>query len=148
MPWEGKQSNDQLLKMGLGIDAGGTYTDAVIYDFLAGMVLSKNKALTTKWDFTVGIKETLDGLDKNLLARTDLAAVSTTLATNAVVEGEGQHVGLLIMPPYGLFEEKDIPYEPKAVISGRLEISGEVTVPYQDLPVPSTRSRNYMSNAS
>jgi N-methylhydantoinase A/oxoprolinase/acetone carboxylase beta subunit len=127
MPWEGKQSNDQLLKMGLGIDAGGTYTDAVIYDFLAGMVLSKNKALTTKWDFTVGIKETLDGLDKNLLARTDLAAVSTTLATNAVVEGEGQHVGLLIMPPYGLFEEKDIPYEPKAVISGRLEISGEVT---------------------
>ena len=118
---------DQLLQIGLGIDAGGTYTDAVIYDFVTGKVLSKNKALTTKWDFTLGIKEVLDGLDKNLLARAELAAVSTTLATNAIVEGEGQHVGLLIMPPYGLFEDQDIPYEPKAVISGRLEISGEVT---------------------
>jgi N-methylhydantoinase A/oxoprolinase/acetone carboxylase beta subunit len=124
---KGKQTTGRLLQVGLGIDAGGTYTDVVIYDFMVGKVLCKNKALTTKWDFTVGIKEALDGLDKKLLARTELAAVSTTLATNAIVEGEGQHVGLLVMPPYGLFEDQDIPYEPKTVISGRLEISGEVT---------------------
>ena len=60
MERKGKQMIDQLLQIGLGIDAGGTYTDAVIYDFVTGKVLSKNKALTTKWDFTLGIKEVLD----------------------------------------------------------------------------------------
>jgi N-methylhydantoinase A/oxoprolinase/acetone carboxylase beta subunit len=118
--------NRHHLQMGLGIDAGGTYTDAVIYDLESGRVLAKNKALTTKWDYTVGIKEALTGLDETLLARAELAAVSTTLATNAIVEGDGQKVGLLIMPPYGLFEKGDIPYEPKAVIAGRLEITGNV----------------------
>ena len=120
------------LTTGLGIDAGGTYTDAVIYDMVSGNVLSKNKALTTKWDFTVGIREALQGLEQGLLPKVELTAVSTTLATNAIVEGEGQKVGLLIMPPYGLFEKGDIAHEPKAVISGRLEISGTVIAPVDE----------------
>lgn len=121
-----------LLETGLGIDAGGTYTDAVIYDMVSTKVLAKNKALTTKWDFTVGIREALEGLDKRLLSKVELTSVSTTLATNAIVEGEGQKVGLLIMPPYGLFEKSDILHEPKAVISGRLEISGLVISPVNE----------------
>ncbi len=126
------------LTTGLGIDAGGTYTDAVIYDMVYGKVLSKNKALTTKWDFTLGIREALEGLDQRQLPRVELTAVSTTLATNAIVEGEGQKVGLLIMPPYGLFEKGDIPNEPKAVISGRLEISGTVISPVDEAEVRRT----------
>ena len=39
----------------------------------------------------------------------DLVSVSTTLATNAIVEGQGQKVGLLIMPPYGLFTRTTLP---------------------------------------
>jgi N-methylhydantoinase A/oxoprolinase/acetone carboxylase beta subunit len=124
--------SEHWLQTGLGIDAGGTYTDAVLYDLPSGKVLCKNKALTTKWDFTVGIREALTGLDKALLPRTELVSVSTTLATNAIVEGEGQKVGLLIMPPYGLFEDADIPYEPKAVISGSLEISGTLISPVDE----------------
>lgn len=124
-----------LLTTGLGIDAGGTYTDAVIYDMVSGAVLSKNKALTTKWDFTVGIREALEGLDQRQVPKIELTAVSTTLATNAIVEGEGQKVGLLIMPPYGLFEKADITHEPKAVISGRLEISGTVIAPVDETEV-------------
>ncbi len=124
--------SEHWLQTGLGIDAGGTYTDAVLYDLLSGKVLCKNKALTTKWDFTVGIREALTGLDKGMLPRTELVSVSTTLATNAIVEGEGQKVGLLIMPPYGLFENADIPYEPKAVISGSLEISGTPISPVDE----------------
>ena len=42
-------------RIGLGIDAGGTYTDAVIYDLSAGEVLCKKKSLTTRWDFPLGI---------------------------------------------------------------------------------------------
>ncbi len=121
-----------LLKTGLGIDAGGTYTDAVIYDMVSEKVLSKNKALTTKWDFTIGIREALEGLDKRHLPGVELTSVSTTLATNAIVEGVGQKVGLLIMPPYGLFESSDIPHEPKSVISGRLEISGTIISPVDE----------------
>ncbi len=124
--------SEHWLQTGLGIDAGGTYTDAVLYDLLSGKVLCKNKALTTKWDFTVGIREALTGLDKAMLPRTELVSVSTTLATNAIVEGEGQKVGLLIMPPYGLFENADIPYEPKAVISGSLEITGTTISPVDE----------------
>ena len=120
-----------LARLGLGIDAGGTYTDAVVYDFASRQVLAKSKALTTKWDYTVGIEDALSLLDAELLQAVDLAAVSTTLATNAIVEGRGQKVGLLVMPPYGLFAASDLPHEPKAVIAGRLEIDGTELSPVE-----------------
>jgi len=116
-------------RLGLGLDAGGTYTDAVLYDFASRAVLGKSKALTTKWDHTVGIGNALAGLEPEALERVDLVAISTTLATNAIVEGRGQKVGLLLMPPYGLFEPSDIPHEPKAAIAGRLEIDGRELEP-------------------
>ncbi|MHC4985431.1 MAG: DUF1638 domain-containing protein, partial [Planctomycetota bacterium] len=117
---------ESAVRLGLGIDAGGTYTDVVVYDFQAGAVVAKAKALTTKWDFCLGINEAMDNLNSPRLGEVDLVAVSTTLATNAVVEGRGQEVGLLIMPPYGLYDEGDIPHKPIAVIDGQLEISGEI----------------------
>ena len=113
-----------MFNLGLGIDAGGTYTDAVIYDMASKRVVSKSKALSTQWKFTVGIAEALTGLDQTLLPKVELVALSTTLATNAIVEGRGQKVGLLLMPPEGGLERSDIPYDPKAVISGRLTITG------------------------
>jgi len=84
-------------RIGLGIDAGGTYTDSIIYDFLTDDVLQKNKALTTKWDFSEGIKKSLAGLDSAFFKQIELVSVSTTLATNAIVEGEGQRTGLILM---------------------------------------------------
>ena len=93
--------------IGLGIDAGGTYTDAVIYDLTGMKLLSKKKALTTPWDFTEGIKEALSGFSRDLIRSVNLVALSTTLATNAIVESRGQKVGLLFMPPYGIFEPGD-----------------------------------------
>jgi hypothetical protein len=89
------------LNIGLGIDAGGTYTDTVIYDVGQSKTISKSKALTTKWDFTVGIHEALSKLDQEKLRQSEMVSLSTTLATNAIVEGEGQKVGMIIMPPYG-----------------------------------------------
>ncbi|MDJ0781462.1 MAG: hydantoinase/oxoprolinase family protein [Desulfosarcinaceae bacterium] len=117
------------IRTGLGIDAGGTYTDAVIYDFADQRVLAKNKALTTRWNFMRGIDAALDALPEALLQRTELVSVSTTLATNAVVEGEGQSVGLLVMPPYGLPIDGEIGHQPMAVIKGQIDISGEVRSP-------------------
>jgi N-methylhydantoinase A/oxoprolinase/acetone carboxylase beta subunit len=122
-------------KIGLGIDAGGTYTDAVLYDFIRKRVLSKKKALTTKWDYTEGISEALAGLDQDLLQSANLVALSSTLATNAIVEDKGQKVGLLLMPPYGLFSPDDITYHPKALISGQLEITGVQIQPVDECEI-------------
>ena len=115
--------------LGLGIDAGGTYTDAVIYNFKTGRTHCKSKALTTRWNFTIGIGQALNRLDPNELKQVALVALSTTLATNAIVEGEGQKVGLLLMPPYGIYNPKVYPHEPKARIAGRLSIAGEEIEP-------------------
>lgn len=114
-------------RLGLGIDAGGTYTDTVLFDLVQDRLLGKSKALTTRFDFTVGIGASLAGHDPHLLRGVDLVAVSTTLATNAIVEERGCRVGLLLMPPYDGFDGHAIAHDPQAVISGRMTIAGEVS---------------------
>lgn len=74
------------MSYGLGIDTGGTYTDAVIYDMEKGKVLDSGKALTTKYDLTVGIRNVLDKLSPTLLSEIAMVGLSTTMATNACVE--------------------------------------------------------------
>ena len=74
---------------GIGIDTGGTYTDAVVYDFETRQILSSSKALTTRDDLSRGILSALDALDPALVQRAGMVALSTTLATNACVEGKG-----------------------------------------------------------
>lgn len=128
-------SPPRTVKIGLGIDAGGTYTDAVIYDFKTGATCCKGKALTTRWDFTIGIGQALEKLDPTQLKQVEMVALSTTLATNAIVEGDGQKVGLLLMPPYGLYDAGDYPHEPKARVSGRLSITGEEIEPVDERQV-------------
>ncbi len=126
-PETGDRDDTPLVKTGLGIDAGGTYTDAVVYDLKTRTTLTKAKALTTKWDFTIGIGRALKELAPEQLKRVELVALSTTLATNAIVENQGQKVGMILMPPPGL--AKNIAYEPKAVIQGELNINGEEKTP-------------------
>lgn len=45
----------------LGIDTGGTYTDAVLFDEQEG-VLASAKALTTKHDLSSGIRSALNAV--------------------------------------------------------------------------------------
>ena len=131
----------EKMKIGLGIDAGGTYTDTVIYDLITDITICKSKSLTTKWDFTRGIAAAMAALDRDMLLEVELVALSTTLATNAIVEDEGQKVAMIIMPPYGRFEPQDIPYEPKAVVSGQLEINGKQISPVDEEEVSRTARR-------
>ncbi|CDX52860.1 Hydantoinase [Mesorhizobium plurifarium] len=92
----------------LGIDTGGTYTDAVLWSESegpqngsnTGKVLAKAKALTTRHDLAVGISGAVDAvLNKAGTNPADikLVSVSTTLATNALVEGQGGRVGLVMI---------------------------------------------------
>ncbi len=112
------------IRFGLGLDAGGTYTDCVIYDFATQRVIEKNKSLTTKWNFSLGIGKCLAGLKPELLSKVELVSVSTTLATNAIVEGDGQKTGLLLMGGKNMTSQDQIAHTPKCSIKGRLTISG------------------------
>lgn len=79
----------------LGIDTGGTYTDAVIINE-ANEILAAHKSLTTAFDLSVGIGNAMDALPAKLLADIEMVALSTTLSTNSVVEGRGSPVAVLL----------------------------------------------------
>ena len=74
----------------IGLDTGGTYTDAVALDG-SRRVVATAKALTTHWDLSIGLggamRAVLDALPEGARRQDiSLLSVSTTLATNAVVE--------------------------------------------------------------
>jgi N-methylhydantoinase A/oxoprolinase/acetone carboxylase beta subunit len=83
----------------LGIDTGGTYTDAVLWS-PGGGIAAKAKALTTRHDLAEGISEAADrvieaaGISPESIG---IASMSTTLATNALVEGHGGRTALVMI---------------------------------------------------
>ena len=84
----------------IGIDTGGTYTDAVVIDARKHVLLASAKAITTKGDLAVGVVEAMSLAIDRVAAfnpqSVRMVSVSTTLATNAVVEGHGGAVGLVL----------------------------------------------------
>ncbi|MEP3846719.1 MAG: hydantoinase/oxoprolinase family protein [Paracoccaceae bacterium] len=90
----------------LGVDTGGTYTDAVLIRDEQD-VLATAKSLTTRHDLAIGVGAAVQSvIDAAGVQAGDIhmAALSTTLATNALVEGQGGRVGLV----YIGFREADL----------------------------------------
>ncbi len=83
--------------IGIGIDTGGTCTDAVVYDLDSKEILATGKTLTTKSNLEIGIGKALDELPQELLKEVKSFSLSTTLATNACVENKGSRAKLLII---------------------------------------------------
>jgi N-methylhydantoinase A/oxoprolinase/acetone carboxylase beta subunit len=82
----------------LGVDTGGTYTDAVILDEAADRVIGSAKSLTTRGDLALGIGRAVDAALAQSgvkVGQVALVSLSTTLATNALVEGQGGRVALI-----------------------------------------------------
>ncbi|MGD2176411.1 MAG: hydantoinase/oxoprolinase family protein [Anaerolineae bacterium] len=90
-----KDSNSR--KLVLGIDTGGTYTDGVLLDYDSREVLATHKSLTTKRDFAIGIERVIEGIAIEDPSEIRMVSVSTTLATNAIAEGKGRQVALLLV---------------------------------------------------
>ncbi len=85
----------------LGLDTGGTYTDAVLFDPATG-VLATAKSLTTKHDLAIGLGGAMAAVLPHLPEghrNSDIALVSmsTTLATNAIVESHGAPICLILL---------------------------------------------------
>lgn len=83
--------------IGIGIDTGGTCTDAVVYDTQNHKVLSSDKTLTTKEDLKIGILKALRSLDPDAVKKASYISLSTTLATNACVENKGGRTKLIMI---------------------------------------------------
>lgn len=94
----------------LGIDAGGTYTDAVLLDDSNNSILSANKTFTTYPDPIDGIKNAIDGINQNVLKKVHLVSVSTTLSTNTILEGTGFPVALILIGDHDSREKLPTPY--------------------------------------
>jgi N-methylhydantoinase A/oxoprolinase/acetone carboxylase beta subunit len=91
-----------MTNFNIGIDTGGTYTDAVIVDAQSHEVIATAKSLTTRGNLEIGVTNALKAvviesasrLDTNLIS---LVSLSTTLATNALVEGMGPPVAAILI---------------------------------------------------
>jgi N-methylhydantoinase A/oxoprolinase/acetone carboxylase beta subunit len=81
----------------LGIDTGGTYTDGVLLEYETRRVLAAHKSLTTKRDFSIGIENVIEGIHIDDPGAIRMVSISTTLATNAIAEGKGKRVALLLI---------------------------------------------------
>jgi len=117
-------------RLALGIDTGGTYTDAVVIDYETREIRAKAKARTTPHDLSLGIAQSLDALQGVDLKTIKLVSLSTTLATNAIVEGKGCRVFLFLvgydpalMEKFGF--EKDLPTPDFCYLRGRHDLLGE-----------------------
>lgn len=86
--------------MFLGIDVGGTFTDAVVVS--DGRIIASAKSPTTHEDLLGGIFRSLDTVLTGLTGTVRRVSLSTTIVTNNLVEGRTEPVGLILIPGPGL----------------------------------------------
>ncbi len=115
------------MQYSLGIDAGGTYTDAILVRDSDRSVVTSNKALTTYPDLIEGIKNAIDGIDEEYLKQVTLVSLSTTLATNTILEDTGYPVALILAGDHNI--EKDFPTNDIILVSGGHDHMGEEMAP-------------------
>ncbi len=112
-----ESERENLESLVLGIDTGGTYTDAVLLEYHSRRVLASHKSLTTKRDFAIGIEDVIEGIHIEDPAAIKMVSVSTTLATNAIAEGKGKRVALVL-----------IGYDPELIVNFKL--AGRFATPH------------------
>ncbi|MBM4235883.1 MAG: hydantoinase/oxoprolinase family protein [Firmicutes bacterium] len=119
-----------MANLALGIDTGGTFTDGVIFDLDQKAVLTTTKVETTRHNLTLAINRCLDNLVDKLqnekqgrydIRQVKMVSLSTTLATNAIVEGQGAEVGLIQI---GFEPTAGLPTPYFSVIRGGCTIKG------------------------
>ncbi len=121
-----------MQNLALGIDTGGTFTDGVIFDLDQQKIIVKTKVETTRHDLLIAVNRCLDNLVESFkkngndhadLSRIRMVSLSTTLATNAIVEGQGAEVGLIQI---GFSSDRELPTPYHAVIDGGCTIKGRI----------------------
>ncbi|MDR3631928.1 MAG: hydantoinase/oxoprolinase family protein [Desulfocapsaceae bacterium] len=118
-----------MQKYFIGIDTGGTCTDAVLMESATGKVVETAKEPTTHHRLSIGTANAL----KSLFTKADISpgqvravAVSSTLATNSIVENKGARVALLVI---GYVKHFRLPVKAVVFIKGGHTITGKEEEP-------------------
>ena len=116
----------------LGIDTGGTFTDSVVIETSTQSVLCKAKSQTTKQNLSIGIEGSVSQLPPELREDISYVSLSTTLATNAIVEGKHCRVGAILL---GTEVEEELPAEIVREMTAKINIKGRqvVSIDYKHL---------------
>ncbi len=109
----------------IGIDTGGTYTDAVLLDVTDNSILATAKVPTSHHQLAFSTAKALE----TLLQKADIdakqisrLALSTTLATNAVIENKGARVAAFVI---GYVKHFKLPITATVFIKGGHNIMGK-----------------------
>jgi len=108
----------------IGIDTGGTYTDAVLLEKQSGKVITTAKKPTTHYQLAHGTGDVLSELfSKSAVApeQIDTVVVSSTLATNSVVENKGARVAVIVI---GYVKHFKLPVKAVIFVKGGHTIQG------------------------
>lgn len=113
----------------LGLDVGGTHTDAVVIE--KDRVIASYKAVTDHQNLlnsmNVALEKVIEGIDKSGIRKINL---STTLSTNAIVEDTLEEVGVIISSGPGINPEVFCIGKNCHVVNGSIDHRGSVV---QDL---------------
>ena len=124
------------MSLRLGIDTGGTFTDAVLVDDQRN-IISAEKSLTTRFDLSLGIGDVIAKLPQASLVDISMVSLSTTLTTNSVVEDLGAPVCVLL-PGYNQEQVKQsglldiLPTQMVVVLEGGYDAVGRENKPLDE----------------
>lgn len=120
----------------LGIDTGGTFTDAVLVDDNR-QIVNAEKSLTTRFDLSLGIGDVIGKLPPAALTDISMVSLSTTLTTNSVVEDLGAPVCVLL-PGYSREQVKQsglldiLPAQMVVILEGGYDAVGRERQPLDE----------------
>lgn len=121
----------------IGIDTGGTFTDSVLIEATTNTVIQTAKVPTTHHHLSLGTGQALFALLQSSNISIDqvaAVAVSSTLATNSVVENKGARVALIVI---GYVKHFKLPVKAVIFVKGGHTINGEEEEPLElDYLVP------------
>ncbi len=113
----------------LGLDMGGTHTDAVILD---GKKVVETVKILTRHDLLSSILEAIEKVCKNIdEQKIKRIVLSTTLTTNAVVQNKLARTGLIAQPGPGIPKELIKINQDTHFISGYTDHRGEIITHYE-----------------
>ena len=120
-----------MQKYVIGIDTGGTFTDAVLMDVESGRIISSAKKPTTHYRLAESTGAALAALLEQAAippAEIRAVAVSSTLATNSVVENKGARVALFVI---GYVKHFKLPVKAVIFVKGGHTIMGAEEEPLE-----------------
>ena len=120
-----------MQKYTIGIDTGGTYTDAVLIDSDSGQIVATAKKPTLLSHLSISVGDALakllrsSGVDP---AQVENICVSSTLATNSVVENKGARVAVIVI---GYVKHFKLPVKAVVYVKGGHNIQGQEEEPLE-----------------